>query len=271
MGQYYKFINLDKREKCDRNRWPAKLTEHSYVGNCYCDDILTLMNKEWSGDRIIHVGDYAEKNDNTTTASVIEKLDNEFKPKESFYSYGEFFEDVEPLKVNNKVRYVYNLDKEEYIDLYHQPICDYFYYDDTIHFAKMNSFALLTACGNGLGGGDYHGNNDNFIGYWAGDHFVASEKKLDKYKNFSENDLVFFEFLDLNNLFTYDDYNKNDVISMSFDGIYDLITRLKRSDKMPKKIKVDISELTKKEYDVLVSKNIEDLKIPKFEKDELCR
>ena len=82
---------------------------------------------------------------------------------------------------------------------------------------------------------------------------------------------MFFEFLDLNNLHTYDDYNKNDVIDMSFNCIYDLIKILKRNDKMPKKIKVDISELTKKEYDVLVSKNIENLKIPQFEKDELCR
>ena len=43
MGQYYKFINLDKKEKSDRNMYPLKLTEHSYVGNDYCNDIFRII------------------------------------------------------------------------------------------------------------------------------------------------------------------------------------------------------------------------------------
>ena len=33
MGQYYKFVNIDKKEICDRNRHGYKLMEHSYVSN----------------------------------------------------------------------------------------------------------------------------------------------------------------------------------------------------------------------------------------------
>ena len=38
MGQYYKFVNIDKKEICDRNRHGYKLMEHSYVSNDYCND-----------------------------------------------------------------------------------------------------------------------------------------------------------------------------------------------------------------------------------------
>ena len=59
MGQYYRFVNVDKKEISDRNRHGYKLMEHSYVANNYCNDTLRLLSNEWKGDRVIHVGDYA--------------------------------------------------------------------------------------------------------------------------------------------------------------------------------------------------------------------
>ena len=79
MGQYYKFVNIDKKEICDRNRHGYKLMEHSYVSNDYCNDILRLLSNEWKGDRVIHVGDYAESTDSSNTAIIIEKLSKELK------------------------------------------------------------------------------------------------------------------------------------------------------------------------------------------------
>ena len=117
MGQYYKFINLDKKEKSDRNMYPLKLTEHSYVGNDYCNDTLTLLSDKWEGDRVIHVGDYATNTDNSTTSHLISKLDREFKPNTTFFNYGEYFKDVEPDKINKKIRYVYNLDNPNHGDI----------------------------------------------------------------------------------------------------------------------------------------------------------
>ena len=40
MGQYYKFMNVDKKQICEKNRHGWKLMEHSYLGNDYCDDIF---------------------------------------------------------------------------------------------------------------------------------------------------------------------------------------------------------------------------------------
>lgn len=31
MGQYYKFMNIDKKQNCQRNWHGVKLMEHSYV------------------------------------------------------------------------------------------------------------------------------------------------------------------------------------------------------------------------------------------------
>ena len=99
MGQYYKFFNLDKKQKCERTRPVLKLTEHSYLGNDYCEDILSLLVNEWKGDRVIHVGDYAKGSDNTTTAKLIdmiEKENNLLDKKLTVYNWGDSFKDVAP-------------------------------------------------------------------------------------------------------------------------------------------------------------------------------
>ena len=87
IGQYYRFANIDKKEKCDRNIGLLKLTEHSYLDNDYCTDILSLLSKEWAGDEIIHVGDYASGNDGTTTNDIINKIEKDNKLNESVYEW----------------------------------------------------------------------------------------------------------------------------------------------------------------------------------------
>ena len=103
MGQYYKFVNIDKKEICDRNRHGYKLMEHSYVNNDYCNDILRLLSNEWKGDRVIHVGDYAESTDSSNTANIIENLSNELGINHTIYSYAEGFKNV-VSKNNNNIR-----------------------------------------------------------------------------------------------------------------------------------------------------------------------
>ena len=274
MGQYYRFINLDKKEKCDRNMYPLKLTEHSYVGNDNCNDILTLLNSKWEGDRVIHVGDYATGTDDTTTSHLISKLNREFNLKDSFFNYAEGFNDIEPDKVNKKIRYVYNLDKKEFVDLYHQPIINIWYGDGEAAFAKFNSFALLTACGNGQGGGDYCGVNEEEIGSWAGDHFVSSERKLEQYKDFKENNLVFYEvsknpnIKENYNFISYDGYD-DEAINYGVWHLDKLIDTLKNGDRFPKELKLDIKDLTEKEKIELLNKNYKEVKyVDKSEKEE---
>lgn len=58
MGQYYKYVNLDKKvcllPSC------SKLTEHSWMGNNEVLALLQLVKTEWKNDRIIQLGDYAD-------------------------------------------------------------------------------------------------------------------------------------------------------------------------------------------------------------------
>lgn len=193
MGQYYKFVNIDKKEVCERNRGMMKLMEHSYLANEYCRDILYLLSEDWKGDRIIHVGDYAEPNDGTTTQKIIDKLQKELETK-SIYTDAENFEEKTINEKIPEVRYVYNYDKKEYIDLLRQPVQWLCIDKNKIYTAKINSFALLIACGNGLGGGDYREYvNHEKIGSWAGDKLESSVLFLDKYKDYTENNLIFNE------------------------------------------------------------------------------
>lgn len=195
MGQYYKFLNLDKKQKCERNSGFIKLMEHSYVGNKYCNDILSLLANEWKGDRVIHVGDYAEGDDGTTTSKFIANIEkeNNLEKNYSVYEFGNSFEEVCPKKVNENIRYVYNLDKKEYVDLFEQPIRDFNYYENKIYFSKINSFALLVGCGNGQGGGDYRGINNQYVGLWAGDKLVSSDTFLKEYSKFKKINYIFNE------------------------------------------------------------------------------
>lgn len=168
MGQYYKFINLDKKQRCERRKYMLKLTEHSYLGNKYCSDILSLLANEWKGDRIIHVGDYAEGNDVTTTERLIEQIEQRNKlpdKKLTVYHWGDTFKDVKPKEDLTNIRYVYNLDKKEFVDLLKQPVQWFYYENNKIYATKFNSFALLIGCGNEQGGGDYYTKNKNKIGF----------------------------------------------------------------------------------------------------------
>ncbi len=202
MGQYYKFLNLDKKQKCERAKPMLKLTEHSYLGNDYCDDILSLLANEWKGDRVIHVGDYAEGNDGTTTEKLIDKLETEnnlLDENLTVYDWGNYFTNVAPKKDITNIRYVYNLDKKEFVDLLKQPVQWFYYEKNNIHAVKFNSFALLIGCGNEQGGGDYYTINKNRIGLWAGDKFVSSIEKIKDYETFTETKYVFNEMLPIKN------------------------------------------------------------------------
>ncbi|MBE6155124.1 MAG: hypothetical protein E7163_06130 [Firmicutes bacterium] len=250
MGQYYKFINLDKKEICDRSKGFLKLTEHSYIGNEYCNDILTLLSNEWKGDRVIHVGDYAEGNDGTTTGKLIDKIERENEVKTTVYDWSRSFEEIEPNKVNDKIRYVYNLDKKMFIDLIKQPIQWCCYNDNKISFAKFNAFALLTGCGNEQGGGDYFYHNKKKIGLWAGDKLVSSETPLKEYENFTEQKYIFDEGLLLSRrIKSINDKTEKQVLNLEGVMLKHFLNKYKDYYNMDlSKVKISKNRLTENEY-----------------------
>ena len=285
MGQYYKFLNLDKKQKCERAKPMLKLTEHSYLGNEYCEDILSLLSKEWKGDRVIHVGDYAEGDDGTTTGNLIDKIEKENNlPNKNLtvYDWGDSFKDVEPKENLTNIRYVYNLDKREFVNLVKQPVQWFYYYKNQIYAVKFNSFALLIGCGNGQGGGDYSHKNKNKIGYWAGDRFVSSSSKLKEYEKFNEITPVFNELLPLKN--RIENYNDNTQKTIILDEGVELkhyLDNIKDYAKIDfSKIKLSKKDLTDNEYQYLntvlekyknkeLNKNLKETNIVKENDSEL--
>ena len=155
MGQYY--IPTKINEKGLPEEWVyahdygngLKLMEHSYIGNNFVQAVESMLIPVggWYQDRIVWTGDYA---------------DNIKGKKGNVYSYcGENLKiNPAPLENSDEYRYILNFDKKEFVD---KERCAEFDAGWKIH-----PLPLLTADGNGRGGGDYHGGSD-LVGYWAGD------------------------------------------------------------------------------------------------------
>lgn len=206
MGQYYRYINIDKKIIVSANHG-LKLTEHSWLGNNeVVIPIEQLVKTEWQGDRVIQLGDYAEVMDASTELrkehlKFVEKIKKEIgrtndkslywideadegeKFKE--YTLEELF-DLYNLKLehdsNNALipfnekgqkcscdqfRYLYNTKRKEYVDSFKILPSYIDVYKSEILFTKLDAYSLLIAIGNGEGGGDYYGPDENLVGLWA--------------------------------------------------------------------------------------------------------
>ena len=238
------------------------------MNNDYCNDILRLLSNEWKGDRVIHVGDYAESTDSSNTANIIENLSNELGINHTIYSYAEGFKNV-VSKNNNNIRYVYNLDKKEYVDLFKQPIQNFWIDKDEkkIGSCKINSFALLVGCGNEQGGGDYYFQNKKFVGSWAGDRFISSPVPLDEYKNYRYNNIVFNENTrHYKKIKKYYNFLDNKILKDESLILDDFLEYLRKSNYDYSKYKIDDSDLLDNEIKLFndsLNKSQELLKVEK--------
>lgn len=101
----------------------------------------------------------------------------------------------ELLRIGTSQLVIVNHTKKQYIDLGEWWELCHFYdkyngYDWCIH-----PLPLLTACGNGLGGGDYCGLNEKMCGYWAFDYIgVYHKNNTKKYEKFQ--DMKGFRFIE---------------------------------------------------------------------------
>lgn len=64
MGQYYKAVNIDKREYLLPHSFNCgfKLMESCYVGNDFVNAMTALLSGPWHGDQVMYIGDYAWDN-----------------------------------------------------------------------------------------------------------------------------------------------------------------------------------------------------------------
>ena len=157
MGQYFKAVNIDNLEYVSSYDFDngAKLMEHSYISNNFVEAVEFLLINDgeekgkWADSRIIWAGDYA---------------DAEAKDGENYYSLAadtgtrlQFLITAVP----ENYPYLVNHTKKEYVDKKKLPT-----------FGENNDWMihplpLLVAEGNGRGGGDYHGDNQDYVGRWA--------------------------------------------------------------------------------------------------------
>jgi hypothetical protein len=189
MGQYYKIAIKPKDGETVYNDRKvkgcgyimAKLREHSYVGNYLVSSVASML--EAGKCRLAWVGDYAEEDevDKITGGDVKYEVlwgeDREENPHEfprvRFRSVGKF---------------LLNHDKKLFVPLtggffsgkwqgfpVKDPVTGKVE-EGKIHTERYSPIPILTAIGNGRGGGDYFGKDEDLAGTWAWDEISVSDK-----------------------------------------------------------------------------------------------
>lgn len=163
MGQYYQVIILAEKNITDKDYirffidiWGGiKLTEHAYLQNPFVNAIEFLLSPLGSlyKSRIVWAGDYADAEEDSDNlynlAHLEENSSKQYIPK--------------PEKLSKEYKYIVNHTKKQYID--------------KSKYKDIHPLPLITAEGNGRGGGDYHGSNEDKIGSWSRD-IISIEKEL---------------------------------------------------------------------------------------------
>ena len=161
MGQYYLAVNASNKEWVDSGDNGAKLMEHSYIGNSFVESVEFLLIDDgegnrgrWSGNKIVWAGDYADD-----------------EPNEGFnlYSLAEEKDKLNMLieAIPENYYYLINWDKKEFVD---KTKCKPINASWSVNELKIHPLPLLTAEGNGRGGGDYHENAEpSYVGTWSRD------------------------------------------------------------------------------------------------------
>jgi hypothetical protein len=160
MGQYYLAVILDEGGKLIRT-WVnphnygngAKLMEHSYIGNNFVSVVESLLSPEgmFYKCRLVWAGDYADEGDDGKNL-YSNAIESELKCSVGL-----------PTVNMSAYRYIVNHTKKLYVDKNLE-------FEDNIH-----PLTLLTAEGNGRGGGDYRGASEDLVGIWARD-VISLEK-----------------------------------------------------------------------------------------------
>jgi len=170
MGQYYMPVSIEKEQSVYSHDYGngLKLMEHSWIGNNFVGVVERLISKggDWFGTRIVWGGDYADGDvdaNGVETGNFYQKFgENNIKP-------------VFDKPKSRKLRYLVNLDKNEFVDLNKVPVTDVLYKKFKY---RIHPLPLLTCEGNGRGGGDFRGNDPNgLVGKWARNRVVMETTK----------------------------------------------------------------------------------------------
>lgn len=142
-----------------------KLMEHSYIGNAFVSAFESLIKN--NPQRVVWGGDYADKCKGLKTNTYDRCKDtNKVLPTDR--------------PNTRETRYVINHSKKEFVDKYKVPEIEGW------KGTKIHPLPLLTSNGNGLGGGDFRGEN-KYVGAWARDIISVDSKKPKGYAEITPN------------------------------------------------------------------------------------
>ena len=169
MGQYYNVVIKDSKGKVtsfDRSvngeYTMAKLTEHSWW---YNEFVSTITNMLWHNPtQVAWVGDHAEDDQIAIEHNLYELAWNNAQG-------------VEKCELLLDGKYLVNHSKKIYLD------CDaYRKRSQSDDDWCIHPLPLLTAVGNGKGGGDYRGINEKDTGTWCWDLISVEDTPPKDYK-----------------------------------------------------------------------------------------
>jgi len=170
MGQYYMAIILHENDSNEPEYIMAflevfgntgmKLMEHSYLENRFVNTFEYLLTKDglFHKTRVVWAGDYAdpEKGYDMNLNHITEKY-----PDKSLNNL------KLPVRNTKDYHYIVNHTKKQYVDKQKHKV--------------YHPLPLLTAEGNGRGGGDFRGIGEDLIGIWARDLLSVEKVIPDNY------------------------------------------------------------------------------------------
>lgn len=213
MGQYYKLLCVNRREELSKNDYGAKLMESAWAGNDLTTSLYYMLMRNWSEKIVVNIGDYADTDKDW--AVLVNKLSKRFKinsyPEyldetktyKSLYNTADDYKTVErksSIKRKDLGRiYGLNLNKKEFVDLNVLPVTDVYKDERGETVYSVEPISLLVSMGNGLGGGDYHTEDDStpYVGSWAGDRISVSEFIPEGYTEIVPNFKEYYEVLEV--------------------------------------------------------------------------
>lgn len=176
MGQYYMAIILGEKPTDENNTefirafmevfisgGGMKLMEHSYIDNPFVNTFEYQLTKNgmFYKSRVVWGGDYADNEKGLD--KNLHRITNDFPDKNLTTKITNV-----DIKSTKDYPYIINHSKKLFVD------------KQKHH--SIHPLPLLTAEGNGRGGGDYRGTKIELIGTWARDVLSVEKEKPDNYE-----------------------------------------------------------------------------------------
>lgn len=191
MGQYYTvLLKKGNRRKTVKSGGYLKLMESSYITNALTDYVFSELY-EYGPHRFAWLGDYADRDDDAFGGLTHEQYMKEYNATQEMK--------VLNIDLNKKAELrlpTERLMKMSLVNHTKKTVLDLGPYIDNARnrlLRLINPLALLTACGNGRGIGDYHGKNMNLVGTWAFDRIELVDTE-DVPGNYEKTDISFREY-----------------------------------------------------------------------------